>query len=67
MLIEEIRSSCVYQWADDCINAFLSSNCQFNLETHINIKWIYILKLLLPVELWLIKVGKSQRTAEFSN
>ena len=34
MLIEEIGSSCVYQWADDCLDAFLSSNCQFNLETY---------------------------------
>ena len=51
MLIEEIESSCVYQWADDCLDAFLSSNGQYNLETHINIKWIYILKLLLPEEL----------------
>ena len=42
MLIEEIGSSCVYQWADDCLDAFLSSNCQFNLEPHINIKWIYM-------------------------
>ena len=34
MLIEEIGSSCVYQWADDCLDAFLSSNCQFNLEIY---------------------------------